>query len=65
MVTRHPHHKWRLDAQGAQELQLQSHPKVLEHWPTQPAIQLQVPCSKPPLSTCHTRAKWLSGGKHK
>ena len=34
-------------------------------WPTQPTIQLQVPCSKPPLSTCHTRAKWLSGGKHK
>ena len=34
-------------------------------WPTQPTIQLQASCSKPPLNTCHTRAKWLIGGKHK
>ena len=35
------------------------------NWPTQPAIQLQASCTKPPLSTHHTRARWLSGGKHK
>ena len=35
------------------------------NWPTQPAIQLQASCAKPPLSTHHTRARWLSGGKHK
>ena len=34
-------------------------------WPTQLTIQLQASCPKLPLSTLHTRAKWLRGGKHK